>query len=521
MPRFPRADAPPVEICYLRARIGNYLHLIFTAVKCACVRACVRACGGLSQRARTQHETYIPGSVVRPALLFTRRGTKLATGRTAHKRRRAMNPWNKMHASAPVKERGRVCGPEEDTLWRRGTRLATGRTAHKRRRAMNPGNKMHASAPVKERGRVCGPEEDTLWRFAGVAVAERLACSPSTKAIRVQSPAGSPRIFACGNRAGRCCWRADFSRDLPFPPAFSFRRCSIVHAMLWHEPHVRLATAVPWKLPYWPGCQLASFLTWCVIGKRSSDMSPDSNVTLPAMAPQLSRLSGRVGRQTRVYGEVARLPLIKPQTAGVRHCCPLFVRDVSPSDLRSSRRLHDNLLAVVRRRRRAHLQLIYRSLGSILIEAHNTDAHEKKDNKVKYYAFVGRWRSASFLLTISLSLSACGPGYWNLRRREFAIPRGAIAVCQSKQHPAGSRAERLSSLHWSPLYTTFKFLISTLKGATVDERLDCSPPTKANRVQFQAGSLRWESCRTMPLVGGFSRRSPVSSAPFIPALLHT
>ncbi|KAJ8874928.1 hypothetical protein PR048_022818 [Dryococelus australis] len=48
------------------------------------------------------------------------------------------------------------------------------------------------------------------------------------------------------------------------------------------------------------------------------------------------------------------------------------------------------------------------------------------------------------------------------------------------------------------------------------ERLACSPPTKATRVQSQAGSLRIfrmrESCRTMPLVGWFSRESSVSSA---------
>ncbi|KAJ8878612.1 hypothetical protein PR048_019193 [Dryococelus australis] len=45
-------------------------------------------------------------------------------------------------------------------------------------------------------------------------VAERLVRSPSTNAIRVQSPAGSLRILACGNRAGRCrCW----SLSLPSP----------------------------------------------------------------------------------------------------------------------------------------------------------------------------------------------------------------------------------------------------------------------------------------------------------------
>ncbi|KAJ8869327.1 hypothetical protein PR048_030902 [Dryococelus australis] len=51
------------------------------------------------------------------------------------------------------------------------------------------------------------------------------------------------------------------------------------------------------------------------------------------------------------------------------------------------------------------------------------------------------------------------------------------------------------------------------RGATVAERLARSPPTKANRVQFPPGSpdsRKWESCRTMPLVGEFSLESPVS-----------
>ncbi|KAJ8878428.1 hypothetical protein PR048_019006 [Dryococelus australis] len=42
------------------------------------------------------------------------------------------------------------------------------------------------------------------------------------------SPAGSLRIFAYGNRAGRCRWSAGFFfGDLPFPPPPSFLRCSI------------------------------------------------------------------------------------------------------------------------------------------------------------------------------------------------------------------------------------------------------------------------------------------------------
>ncbi|KAJ8874520.1 hypothetical protein PR048_025380 [Dryococelus australis] len=45
-----------------------------------------------------------------------------------------------------------------------------------------------------------------------------------------------------------------------------------------------------------------------------------------------------------------------------------------------------------------------------------------------------------------------------------------------------------------------------------------SPPTKANRVQSSAVSpdfRKWNSCRTMPLIGGFSRGSPDSPTPSV------
>ncbi|KAJ8873763.1 hypothetical protein PR048_024597 [Dryococelus australis] len=52
----------------------------------------------------------------------------------------------------------------------------------------------------------------------GVLSAERLDCSPPRKANGVHSPAASLRIFASGDRAGRCRWSADFLGDLPFVP---------------------------------------------------------------------------------------------------------------------------------------------------------------------------------------------------------------------------------------------------------------------------------------------------------------
>ncbi|KAJ8897253.1 hypothetical protein PR048_002599 [Dryococelus australis] len=54
----------------------------------------------------------------------------------------------------------------------------------------------------------------------GATMAERLDCSPHTKSNRVQSPTGKPRIFASGNRVGRCRWSAVFLGDLSFPPPF-------------------------------------------------------------------------------------------------------------------------------------------------------------------------------------------------------------------------------------------------------------------------------------------------------------
>ncbi|KAJ8874363.1 hypothetical protein PR048_025211 [Dryococelus australis] len=62
--------------------------------------------------------------------------------------------------------------------------------------------------------------------------------------------------------------------------------------------------------------------------------------------------------------------------------------------------------------------------------------------------------------------------------------------------------------------------------SAVAERLECSPPSLANRVLSPAGShpgfRKWKSCRMMPLVGWFSWGSPVyPPRHFIPALLHS
>ncbi|KAJ8888932.1 hypothetical protein PR048_008426 [Dryococelus australis] len=94
-------------------------------------------------------------------------------------------------------------------------------------------------------------------------------------------------------------------------------------------------------------------------------------------------------------------------------------------------------------------------------------------------------------------------------------PRGAH-TCRPAGPPSGF--EVWSSSNTPPLQrrTSCFIWLLPISGPRVAERLACSPPTKANRVQYPAWSLpdfrMWVSCRTIPLVGGFSWGSPVSPA---------
>ncbi|KAJ8875968.1 hypothetical protein PR048_023876 [Dryococelus australis] len=64
--------------------------------------------------------------------------------------------------------------------------------------------KEHLSAVIR-----VGIGHSRFSKLLGATVAERLVCSPPTKAIRAQSPVGSP---------GRCRWSAGFLGDRPLPP---------------------------------------------------------------------------------------------------------------------------------------------------------------------------------------------------------------------------------------------------------------------------------------------------------------
>ncbi|KAJ8878087.1 hypothetical protein PR048_022554 [Dryococelus australis] len=85
----------------------------------------------------------------------------------------------------------------------------------KRARTRQSGRKLHAAEVARlltARRRRSRAGLDPL-----PTVAERIDCSPPTNTNRVRSPAGSLRILASWNRAGRCRWFAGFLKDLQFP----------------------------------------------------------------------------------------------------------------------------------------------------------------------------------------------------------------------------------------------------------------------------------------------------------------
>ncbi|KAJ8895430.1 hypothetical protein PR048_000762 [Dryococelus australis] len=67
--------------------------------------------------------------------------------------------------------------------------------------------------------------------------------------------------------------------------------------------------------------------------------------------------------------------------------------------------------------------------------------------------------------------------------------------------------------------------VKPVRRAAVAEWLAYSPSPRRTEFNPRPSHSQvfacWKSCRTMPLVGGFYRGSPVSPGPFIPALLRT
>ncbi|KAJ8883144.1 hypothetical protein PR048_014984 [Dryococelus australis] len=96
------------------------------------------------------------------------------------------------------------------------------------------------------------------------------------------------------------------------------------------------------------------------------------------------------------------------------------------------------------------------------------------------------------------------------RERRRANRKPSSSVCRRNERHLTQRSGESGLLPPLPRY----------EGAMVAEWLACSPLTKMNRAQFPAGSPdfgKWESCPTMPLVGGPSLGLPHSPPPGRPS----
>ncbi|KAJ8893567.1 hypothetical protein PR048_006167 [Dryococelus australis] len=113
--------------------------------------------------------------------------------------------------------------------------------------------------------------------------------------------------------------------------------------------------------------------------------------------------------------------------------------------------------------------------------------------------------------TYWLQLRTCSSSDGNISSRKAFDPASKMGI-----HSPPPGGEKWPTFRGAQLpRVTSLTETTTFKEVTVVERLARSPPTKANRVQSQVGSpefLKWESCRTMPLVDGFSRGSPIFPA---------
>ncbi|KAJ8869854.1 hypothetical protein PR048_028863 [Dryococelus australis] len=106
----------------------------------------------------------------------------------------------------------------------------------------------------------------------GAAVAERLACSPPTKANRFQSPAGAlPDFRYAGIVPDDAAGRRVFSGSSRFP-ALTFRRCSILtslHPLRLSRPRL---TSFCWELAVDRDVPLLYFQVYCGVVKSGMDL---------------------------------------------------------------------------------------------------------------------------------------------------------------------------------------------------------------------------------------------------------
>ncbi|KAJ8895517.1 hypothetical protein PR048_000853 [Dryococelus australis] len=344
----------------------------------------------------------------------------------------------------------------------------------------------------------------------GAAAVERLACSPLTKENRVQSPAGSLPHFR----------KWESRRTMPLVSEFSFRRCSILTSitligsqdlaynagapgMATGAASIRAlrhisSTAFAWNVnrkrrrknhhPFpgnWYGTHGRRDGSQACLGARRPSHSLAELLKRAGRAECASYLCATRAPRREERGDASRPhghgELLAEVIADHEYRAPLLKSPLVTLALRppavTPRRTET---ATGRRGKRHHIGLM----------PDRVFRPGRLGNKATYGSCVpGDSDSAHDPAPAHPGLSCA------FQARERGRDEGDAGACIKR--PIASKRNVLNRL-----------------GASVVQWLDYSPPTTTNRVRFPAGSPSdfhmWESCRTITLVGGFSRRAPIS-----------
>ncbi|KAJ8866033.1 hypothetical protein PR048_033557 [Dryococelus australis] len=414
---------------------------------------------------------------------------------------------------------------------------------------------------------------DVLSASFGATVAERLACSPPAKANRVSIPGRVTSFSQAGIVPDDAVGRRGFLGDLPFPPPESIfflflaspapsygqrtdlRKSSngtTQHIASLRKARTFLQTSSPRSNTHAP--RVAFFSprplreTFCTSGlaaavlavlsvrvdlrlcscasnvkKRGSDTGDTKQARLAPHRPYVQGYSNKhcatrvhggvadrlhashVGESGLIPGEVASGFSYVGIRAGRCRWSGVFSQGINPPP---PPRTNFSTLP--------HSRLPLTLIGSqdLVVKEPPESLNYQLKAKKNYTCYMLNSQYRQLTSNLSVLVNLCRPQGAKAGKITLAVfavrsdPRNSLG--SSTRGPFGGFLRGTISLH-------------AAESSILHSRLTRSPPTNANRVQSPAGSpdsRKWESCRTIPLVGGFSRGSPVSPHLVILGPLH-
>ncbi|KAJ8873892.1 hypothetical protein PR048_024728 [Dryococelus australis] len=343
------------------------------------------------------------------------------------------------------------------------------------------------------------------------------------------NPRPGHRIFASGNRAGRCFWSAGFLGDLPFPP--------LLHSGAASYSLQSPSSALKTSLLRAAKISLLTSVFYITLWSRAAG---GAKLSGSGMTSGAHRCAGP--RKRNVFNSH------NAHRAGPRRACQCGLQYAHARRSHSGSTLVRRNTSGQERRVTSEPQIVPGVRRGFEPRTSRTANRRRTSRLRRGKSATNRakkclqgWPNGRFLKTsltsgivrhnshLQISMRDPGSPRWEASSLATTSPRPRDGTALPFPETSKTSAAPTTSLGSAILVRhrwKKQFLCGISgRGAALDDRLARSSSTKANRVQSPAGSLqdfrKLESCRTMSLVGGFHRGSPVSPPPPIPALLHT